>query len=106
MTILRWFSQPQAHGGTRYRLYVCETGKPWAETPYFIDKAPRRAHYTMGRRYGLFGAGMGDTIHLATEPYRIARTFGGFDTLRAAKEAGIGLYHQGETPKEAAPCAF
>lgn len=83
---LKWFSEIQAHGGTRYRLYKRNTSLgAWGQSDYFIDKAPNSAHYTMGRKYGLYGSGMGELVTSANIPYRIAACFGGFNKLSEAK---------------------
>ncbi len=83
---LKWFSEIQSHGGMRYRLYKRNTKLgSWGQTPYFIDKAPNIAHYTMGKKYGLFGSRMGDLISTAQASYRIAGCFGGFSKLSEAK---------------------
>jgi len=83
---LKWFSEQQAHGGTRHRLYKRNTKfSAFEQTPYFIDAAPNKAHYTNGCKYGLFGSGMGKLIEQADVPYRIAACFGGFTNLQPAK---------------------
>ena len=75
-----------AHGGKRYRLYKRNTPMgAWSQSPYFIDQAPHKGHYTFGMKYGLFGGGMGELITRADVPYRIAACFGGFATLQQAK---------------------
>ena len=85
----KWFSQTEAHGGSRYRLFKRDTSFGayiWCRTPYFIDTATKPAHYTYGKKYGLFGSGMGELVH-AIVPYRIAACFGGFSKLSEAKKS-------------------
>lgn len=87
----KWFSEQQAHGGVRHRLYKRNTKLgAWGQTPYFVDAAPNRAHYTYGKKYGLYGSGMGEMI-MADVPYRIAACFGGFMTLSVAKAEAVRL---------------
>lgn len=82
----KWFSEEQAHGGVRHRLYKRNTKLgAWGQTDYFVDASPNSAHNTMGEKYGLFGSGMGQLITNAHTPYRIAACFGGFKRLSIAK---------------------
>lgn len=84
----KWFSEKQAHGGVRHRLYKRNTKiEAWDQSPYFVDTAPNIAHYTCGKKHGLYGSGMGELIASANVPYRIAACFGGYDRLSEAKKA-------------------
>ena len=84
----KWFSEKQAHGGTRHYLYHRNTNfGAWGQSPYFVDTSPHIAHYTYGKKHGLYGSGMGELILSATVPYRIAACFGGFDKLSEAKKS-------------------
>jgi hypothetical protein len=84
----KWFSQAQAHGGVRYQLFKRNTKMgAWGQTPYFVDCAPSIAHYTCGKKYGLYGSGMGELVTSANVPYRIAACFGGYSKLSEAKKA-------------------
>lgn len=74
----KWFRFPQANGDVRYWLYV-----DGEQTPYFIDAACHRAHYSYGHRIGLWGAGFNENGG--------AGFCGGFDRLYDAKEAAICL---------------
>ena len=76
--MVRWFRQQLACGTIRYSLYV--NGQ---KTPYFIDAARSRAHYSYGSRIGLWGAGMGQLSH--NRSFRIAGFLGGYDTIALAK---------------------
>lgn len=51
---VRWF-KTDFGAIERHRLHV--DGR---ETPYFVDKALMRCHYTYGEKYGLYGAGMSE----------------------------------------------
>ncbi len=83
---IKWFSQEDLSGTTRHRLFkrVTKFGA-WGETPYFIDEAKYNHQKTMGKKYGLFGSGMGDVVLSAKVPYRIAACFGGFSKIKDAK---------------------
>ena len=84
----KWFSEKQAHGGVRHRLYSRNTKLgAWGQSPYFIDTAPNIAHYTYGKKHGLYGSGMGELVASADMPYRIATCFGSFSKLSEAKKA-------------------
>jgi hypothetical protein len=84
--IKKWFSQKEANGGVRHRLYKRNTNHgAWGQSSYFIDAAPNSAHFTMGKKYGLYGSGMGAIVD-AVVPYRIAACFGGFSKLSEAKK--------------------
>ena len=83
----KWFSQKQGRGDTRHRLFFRnEKTSTWNETAYFIDAASAPYQFTNGKKYGLYGSGMGDKMSYANVPYRIAECFGGYNTLREAKE--------------------
>ncbi len=83
---LKWFSQSQANGIIRYRLFKRNTKiGAWGETPYFIDAAKQSYQFTFGKKYGLYGSGMGELVSSATIPYRIAACFGGFSKIVEAK---------------------
>ena len=89
---LKWFSETQAHGGMRHYLYHRNTKLgAWRRTDYFIDAAPNSAHYTMGKKYGLYGSGMSEIVN-ALVPYRIAACFGGFDKIAIAKMQAKKLF--------------
>lgn len=49
---IKWVSQ---HYGAIHRQFLFLEGR---KTPYFVDTALMRCHYTHGDRYGLYGAGM------------------------------------------------
>lgn len=89
---LWWFRQEMACGTVRYRL-CSRTGE--SETPYFIDVAKTRAHFTEGQRVGLMGSGMGEFISTTdaqgnyTGGYRIAKVLGSFNSLKAAQKQAI-----------------
>ena len=68
----RWRSIALACETVRHQLYLDGT-----ETPYFVDRAQFRAHYTQGQRVGLFGAGM--------HPRGIAAVLGSYDNVSLAK---------------------
>lgn len=68
----RWFSYELACGTRRYQLYV-----DGAETPYFIDVARYRAHYSYGSKIGLWIAG--------ASPRGCAAIGGTFDKISIAK---------------------
>ena len=90
----KWFSQTQAHGGVRHQLFKRNTKMgAWGQTPYFVDCAPNIAHYTYGKKYGLYGSGMGELVASANVPYRIAACFGGFSKLSEAKKAAEHRLH-------------
>ncbi len=78
VTAVKWFRFPQANGDVRYWLFVGSE-----RTPFFIDVACHRAHYSMGHRIGLWGSGLGAAGG--------AGFCGGFDRLSDAKEAGLSL---------------
>jgi len=82
---IRWFKFLQVSAIDRQRLYI--DGK---ETPYFVDKAHYRAHFTYGLPVGLYGAGM--------HPQGCAACFGGFQRIRDAKKRAVELATQ---PQEA-----
>lgn len=83
----KWFSQTQANGDVRHRLFKRNTKiGAWAETPFFVDAARYRYNYTCGERYGLYGSGMGELITRAKVPYHIAACFGGYNRLSDAKK--------------------
>ncbi len=75
-TAAKWFKQQIADHTTRHRLHL--NGR---ETPWFIDKANCRAHFTQGEPCGLFGSGLGQG--------GIAGCFGAFRTVTEAKQAAI-----------------
>jgi len=87
---LWWFREPLACGTIRYRLCSRRViDEPI--TPYFVDVAKSRAHYTYGQRVGLFGAGMGAFIATRNGGYHAARVLGAFPTLKDAKARAIEL---------------
>ena len=76
--LIQWVETHQLSVVNRQRLYI--DGK---ETPYFVDKAYQRAHFTYNMPVGLFGSGM--------HPSGCAATFGGFQTIREAQAAAVEL---------------
>lgn len=72
---LKWFEQKE-YTGKRLHLYKKEASR-WVLTPWFIDCADRKAHYTNGKKYGVYGAGMAKS--------GCASCFGGFSKLTEAK---------------------
>lgn len=90
----KWFSQPDASGVTRHRLFKRNTRMgAWGQTPYFIDTASARHQFTYGKKHGLYGSGMGELVASANVPYRIAACFGGFSKLSEAKKAAEHRLH-------------
>ena len=73
---LKWFEQKE-YTGKRLHLYIKESSR-WVLTPWFIDSANKTAHFTYGKKYGLYGSGM--------DKSGCARCFGGFSKLKEAKE--------------------
>ena len=91
----KWFSLTQTHGGVRHRLFKRNTKMgAWGQTSYFVDAAPNSAHFTMGKKYGLYGSGMGELVASANVPYRIAACFGGFSKLSEAKNVAQEMLAQ------------
>ena len=76
---LAWVSYTMACGTRRHELWV-----EGIKTPYFVDRASVRAHYTNGQRVGVFGAGM--------RPQGFALTLGSFNTVSAGKAHAIRCY--------------
>jgi hypothetical protein len=77
----KWFKAKLACGTERHRLY-----RDGDETPYFIDVASVRAHYSFGDRIGLWAAGHGQEIRRRDgTTYQIAGYLGGFPSISAAK---------------------
>jgi hypothetical protein len=88
-----WFTNHFACGTTRHRLYI-----DGLETPYFVDKASVRAHFTCGHPVGLFGSGLGEEkTRMGGETYRIAASFGGFDRISDAKKKAIEFATKNQT---------
>ena len=80
-----WHRFEMACGTVRHKLYV--NGQ---ETPYFIDVASVRAHYSYGERIALWGAGMGEMVNRLIDGgggYRIAAFLGSFKKIALAKHA-------------------
>jgi len=78
MIEIKWIHTRQFSVVDRQRLYI--DGK---ETPYFVDKASCRAHFTDGMPVGLYGSGM--------HPSGCAAAFGGFKRIRDAKARALQL---------------
>lgn len=74
----KWFRFEMACGTVRQKLYV--DGK---ETPWFVDSASVRAHYSYGDKHGLWGAGMSEP-HWLTKT-RSAACFGSGSRLEPLK---------------------
>lgn len=92
---MKWFSQTDASGMIRHRLFKRNTKMgAWAQTPYFIDAALHSYQFTYGKKYGLFGSGMGELITSASVPYRIAACFGGFSKIKEAKQKAEEMFLQ------------
>jgi hypothetical protein len=85
---MKWFSQEESNGNIRHRLYSRDTKfGAWNQTPYFIDSAKHKSHYTYNKKHGLYGSGMGRFIQIAQNMgFRPAACFGGFDKLSDAKK--------------------
>lgn len=72
----------------RHRLY-----KDNIETPWFVDKAAVRAHYSAGYPVGVYGAGMGEPSPFTG--IRIAALFGAYNTVTEGKRQAEHLAERG-----------
>jgi len=76
-----WVRTPIGEHTIRHTLWMGER-----QTPFFVDEAKVRAHYSNGHRIGLWGSGMGEEVRRRDGgTYRIAGFLGGFDRITLAK---------------------